>query len=69
MIEKYPAAAELVTDGAQPLSENVFKVDLARHSVVRALSPAAGNVENRPLIRPRAYRPPQPGPDEGGGQR
>ncbi|MDT5315014.1 MAG: hypothetical protein QOE74_4034 [Mycobacterium sp.] len=26
--------------GAQPLSQNAFKVDLGRHSVVRALSMA-----------------------------
>jgi xanthine dehydrogenase YagS FAD-binding subunit len=39
--ETFGVAAEIMTAGAQPLSENGFKVDLARHSVVRALSLAA----------------------------
>jgi xanthine dehydrogenase YagS FAD-binding subunit len=33
-------AAERIMVGAQPLSQNAFKVDLGRHSVVRALSMA-----------------------------
>ncbi|MDZ7887538.1 MAG: xanthine dehydrogenase family protein subunit M [Mycobacterium sp.] len=33
----FRAAAELITDGAAPLAQNGFKVDLARNSVVRAL--------------------------------
>jgi hypothetical protein len=35
-------AAERIVVGAQPLSQNAFKVDLGRHSVVRALSMAQG---------------------------
>jgi xanthine dehydrogenase YagS FAD-binding subunit len=35
-------AAELLLDGAQPLSQNGFKVDLGKHSVVRALQRACG---------------------------
>lgn len=37
----FRAAAELITDGAAPLAQNGFKVDLARNSVVRALRRAA----------------------------
>lgn len=33
----FRVAAELITDGAAPLAQNGFKVDLARNSVVRAL--------------------------------
>lgn len=34
----FHAAAALAMNGAQPLAQNVFKVDLGRHSVVRALT-------------------------------
>ena len=33
----FRVAAELITDGAAPLAQNGFKVDLARNSVMRAL--------------------------------
>jgi xanthine dehydrogenase YagS FAD-binding subunit len=36
----FRAAAERVMAGAQPLAQNGFKVDLGKHSVVRALSTA-----------------------------
>lgn len=39
--EAFHAAAALTSDGAEPLAQNAFKVDLARNSVVRALSRAA----------------------------
>ncbi|MCX2712551.1 FAD binding domain-containing protein [Mycolicibacterium sp. J2] len=35
-------AADLLMAGAQPLSQNAFKVDLGKHSVVRALKRACG---------------------------
>ncbi|MEN4479212.1 FAD binding domain-containing protein [Mycolicibacterium cosmeticum] len=35
-------AAELLMAGAEPLSQNAFKVDLGKHSVVRALQRACG---------------------------
>lgn len=35
--ESFVVAAELALAGAQPLSQNGFKVDLGKHSVVRAL--------------------------------
>jgi len=38
----FRAAAELITAGAAPLAQNGFKIDLARNSVVRALSRAVG---------------------------
>ena len=37
----FRAAARLAMAGAQPLSQNTFKVDLGLHSVVRALTKAA----------------------------
>jgi xanthine dehydrogenase YagS FAD-binding subunit len=37
----YAKAAQLLLDGAQPLSHNGFKVELARRAVIRALSDAA----------------------------
>ncbi|MDO3635563.1 FAD binding domain-containing protein [Mycolicibacterium arseniciresistens] len=40
--EAFHAAAAVAMDGAQPLTQNAFKVDLGRHSVVRALTLAAG---------------------------
>ncbi len=40
--EVFRSAASIVTAGASPLSHNGFKVDLAKHSVVRALTLAAG---------------------------
>ncbi|MHA3020909.1 FAD binding domain-containing protein [Mycobacterium sp. BMJ-28] len=39
--EAFHAAAQLAMSGAQPLDQNEFKVDLGRHSVVRALTLAA----------------------------
>jgi xanthine dehydrogenase YagS FAD-binding subunit len=36
-IESFRAAAELAMAGARPLSQNGFKVDLGKHSIVRAL--------------------------------
>ncbi|MDP7724973.1 xanthine dehydrogenase family protein subunit M [Mycobacterium sp. TY814] len=39
--EHFLAAAELALEGAVPLSQNGFKVDLAKHSVMRALHRAA----------------------------
>jgi xanthine dehydrogenase YagS FAD-binding subunit len=39
--EAFHAAAELAMNGAEPLAQNAFKVDLGRHSVVRALTRAA----------------------------
>jgi len=38
----FHVAAELAMDGAEPLAQNAFKVDLGRHSVVRALTRAVG---------------------------
>ncbi|MGH3582321.1 MAG: FAD binding domain-containing protein, partial [Mycobacterium sp.] len=35
-------AAELLMAGATPLSQNGFKIDLGKHSVVRALQRACG---------------------------
>jgi len=40
--EVFRSAACIVTAGAAPLSHNGFKVDLTKHSVVRALPLAAG---------------------------
>jgi xanthine dehydrogenase YagS FAD-binding subunit len=40
--EAFRRAARLAMAGARPLSQNGFKVDLGRHSVVRALSQASG---------------------------
>lgn len=40
---RFRAAAELVTAGAVPLTQNGFKVDLARNSVVRALRRAVSS--------------------------
>jgi xanthine dehydrogenase YagS FAD-binding subunit len=37
----FHTAAQLLMRGAQPLSQNGFKVDLGKHSVVRALTLAA----------------------------
>ncbi|MGO4444263.1 xanthine dehydrogenase family protein subunit M [Mycobacterium sp. 2YAF39] len=39
--ETFHTAAALAMSGAQPLAQNAFKVDLGRHSVVRALERAA----------------------------
>jgi xanthine dehydrogenase YagS FAD-binding subunit len=38
----FRVAAELITQGAAPLAQNGFKIDLARNSVVRALRRAVG---------------------------
>ena len=37
-VEAFRAAARTVMAGAEPLSQNEFKIDLGRHSVVRALT-------------------------------
>ena len=39
--EAFHAAARVAMDGAEPMTQNAFKVDLGRHSVVRALTQAA----------------------------
>ena len=39
--EVYRQAAEIALRGAKPLKHNTFKVDMAKHSVVRALTMAA----------------------------
>jgi xanthine dehydrogenase YagS FAD-binding subunit len=39
--ENYRQAAEVIVRGARPLQHNAFKVELARRSIVRALSNAA----------------------------
>lgn len=39
--EAFRVAASLALSGAQPLSQNGFKVDLAKHSIVRALTLAS----------------------------
>ena len=39
--EAFRAAAHLAMTGAHPLAQNAFKVDLGRHSIVRALTLAA----------------------------
>jgi xanthine dehydrogenase YagS FAD-binding subunit len=39
--ENFRTAAELAIAGAIPLSQNGFKVDLAKHSIVRALRRAS----------------------------
>jgi xanthine dehydrogenase YagS FAD-binding subunit len=39
--EAFHAAAAVAMSGAEPLAQNAFKVDLGRHSVVRALTRAA----------------------------
>ncbi|MGZ6779585.1 MAG: FAD binding domain-containing protein, partial [Mycobacterium sp.] len=38
--DSFRTAARLATTGAVPLSQNGFKIDLVRHSVVRALTEA-----------------------------
>lgn len=40
-VEVFDAAARLALSGAEPLPQNAFKVDLAKHSVVRTLTLAA----------------------------
>lgn len=47
--ESFQTAAELAMAGATPLSQNAFKVDLGKHSVVRALrrASASGSSEIR----------------------
>jgi xanthine dehydrogenase YagS FAD-binding subunit len=39
--EAFDGAAQLAMDGSKPLAQNGFKIDLGRHSVVRALTLAA----------------------------
>ena len=39
--DAFHAAAAVAMNGAEPLPQNAFKVDLGRHSVVRALTLAA----------------------------
>lgn len=41
-VASFHVAAELAMTGAKPLAQNAFKVDLGRHSVVRALTSAVG---------------------------
>ena len=43
----FQAAAEIALVGAQPLSQNGFKVDLAKHSIVRTLRLAADGPQSR----------------------
>jgi xanthine dehydrogenase YagS FAD-binding subunit len=45
--EVFRQAARLAMAGAQPLSQNGFKVDLGMHSVVRALTTARGQAVDR----------------------
>lgn len=40
--QAFARAAECLLQGAQPLADNAFKIDLARRAIVRALSEAAG---------------------------
>jgi xanthine dehydrogenase YagS FAD-binding subunit len=40
--ECFAAAADRLLQGAQPLADNAFKIDLARRAIVRALTEAAG---------------------------
>lgn len=40
--ERFRAAADAALEGARPLPDNAFKVELARRTVVRALETAAG---------------------------
>lgn len=40
--QSFARAAECLLQGAQPLADNAFKIDLARRAIVRALSEAAG---------------------------
>ena len=50
--EAFHAAADIAMAGAQPLTHNAFKVDLGRHSVVRALSLAAVDRSATPTPSP-----------------
>jgi xanthine dehydrogenase YagS FAD-binding subunit len=43
----FGVAAELALEGAQPLSQNGFKVDLCKHSVVRTLRLASSGPQTR----------------------
>src|SRR3546814_8427043 len=43
--ECFAAAADRLLQGAQPLADNAFKIDLARRAIVRALTEAAGRSE------------------------
>jgi xanthine dehydrogenase YagS FAD-binding subunit len=45
--ESFGAAAELALAGAQPLSQNGFKVDLGKHSIVRALRLASSGPQTQ----------------------
>ena len=49
-VETFRAAARLYMAGAEPLSQNEFKIDLGRHSVVRALTLAIKDATR--LLRP-----------------
>jgi xanthine dehydrogenase YagS FAD-binding subunit len=46
-VEAFRAAARLALAGAQPLSQNGFKIDLAKHSIVRALTLASSGPQTR----------------------
>ena len=39
---RFAAAADRLLQGAQPLADNAFKIDLAHRAIVRALTEAAG---------------------------
>jgi xanthine dehydrogenase YagS FAD-binding subunit len=45
--EAFRLAAELALAGAQPLSQNGFKVDLGKHSIVRTLTLASSGPQTR----------------------
>jgi xanthine dehydrogenase YagS FAD-binding subunit len=47
LFESFEVAAELALAGAQPLSQNGFKVDLGKHSVVRTLRLASSAPQSR----------------------
>lgn len=43
--DSFRSAARLATTGAEPLSQNGFKIDLVRHSVVQALTEATKRLQ------------------------
>lgn len=45
--EAFRDAAEIAMRGAQPLSQNAFKVDLGKHSIVRALTLASNGPQTK----------------------
>ena len=46
-VETFRVAAEFAMAGAKPLSQNAFKVDLGKHSIVRALTLASSGPQTR----------------------